>query len=521
MKVAVIGSGPAGLSSAKALVRRGVTPTVIDVGETLCKDRQAIVDRMAALEPTEWDRADVEAITKNHTFGKASLPQKVVFGSSFHFARKRSYAPDVTGEGPSRTFARGGYSVAWGAAILPAHYEDLEGWPVCKAALDASYVNVLEGISVSGSLDALETQFPQFTTDINPLPLPLESQRLLQDLLPRTTLDADASFLCGQARLAVDAGACKQCGLCLSGCIYGAIHSFGPQVERMHREGVIQYQPNRHVKRLEEVEDGVRVVMCDTHSRNELIESFDYVFLAAGAIESTRIVLVSLGLYDMQVAMKTSQKFALPLFSWQRTPMTWPNAPALASLFVDYKVPELSSRWIHAQLSAPNDYVLRALGVNPWQTGMRRRLMAPIIERLHVMFGGLHSDHSPEITLSLEDRGGEYGLNMQAEIGSESISAVRQAARRFSRVALLSRIFAPGWAMRIGSVGGGNHFGSTMPMREKPSARLDTDALGRVVGWERVHIVDGSVLSSIPATTLALLQMANADRIAGAAPLYG
>lgn len=60
----------------------------------------------------------------------------------------------------------------------------------------------------------------------------------------------------------------------------------------------------------------------------------------------------------------------------------------------------------------------------------------------------------------------------------------------------------------------GYHFGSSFPMCEEPKLPTDTDLLGRPFGWKNVHIVDTSVLPSIPATSIGLLTMANAHRIA-------
>jgi choline dehydrogenase-like flavoprotein len=67
--------------------------------------------------------------------------------------------------------------------------------------------------------------------------------------------------------------------------------------------------------------------------------------------------------------------------------------------------------------------------------------------------------------------------------------------------------------------GGGSHTGGSFPMRKQPSSRFETDLLGRPAGYSRVHLVDSSIFPSIPATTIALLIMANADRIASAVTL--
>jgi hypothetical protein len=73
--------------------------------------------------------------------------------------------------------------------------------------------------------------------------------------------------------------------------------------------------------------------------------------------------------------------------------------------------------------------------------------------------------------------------------------------------------------IRFSNPGSGTHCGSSFPMRARPSAPFDTDALGRPFGWRRVHAVDASILPSIPGTTLAFAVMANAVRIAEQAPI--
>ncbi|MGH7981149.1 MAG: GMC oxidoreductase [Limisphaerales bacterium] len=49
-------------------------------------------------------------------------------------------------------------------------------------------------------------------------------------------------------------------------------------------------------------------------------------------------------------------------------------------------------------------------------------------------------------------------------------------------------------------------------MRPQPSG-FETDCLGRPHGWSRLHVVDASVLPSVPATTITFSVMANAHRI--------
>ena len=93
---------------------------------------------------------------------------------------------------------------------------------------------------------------------------------------------------------------------------------------------------------------------------------------------------------------------------------------------------------------------------------------------------------------------------------------MRQLMRRLAASARhLGLAPVPGLS-QTGRPGKGNHVGSSFPMRRDPG-ELETDTLGRPPRWERVHVVDGSVLPSIPATTVTLSVMANAHRIAAAA----
>jgi choline dehydrogenase-like flavoprotein len=70
--------------------------------------------------------------------------------------------------------------------------------------------------------------------------------------------------------------------------------------------------------------------------------------------------------------------------------------------------------------------------------------------------------------------------------------------------------------LQVAEPGRGFHCGGSFPMSLHPH-QGETDVLGRPFGWKRIHVVDASVLPSIPATTITFSAMANAHRIACAA----
>jgi len=182
-------------------------------------------------------------------------------------------------------------------------------------------------------------------------------------------------------------------------------------------------------------------------------------------------------------------------------------------------VPSISTHWVHAQISSINDYVFRRLRVAPWKGGVRRWLLSPLLERTLIAWCGLHSDHSSSIALSLHRKREGSVLRLRPQINAMARSHARSAARQLARFVGRGQIIALTPVMMLGKPGGGNHFGGSLPMRCSPQAPLETDSLGRLAAVSRCYVVDGSVLPSIPATTMALLLMANADRIATRAEL--
>lgn len=519
MKVAVIGSGPAGTACVKALIRAGLTPTLIDIGERLPDAQQAAVDRMSKLPAEQWDAADRELVTANPTLFDADVPKKMVFGSEYYFGGARPFSPVDTVPGmPSSTFARGGFSVAWGAALLPANDDDLRDWPIRRHDLEGSYRRVLADLPLSGADDGLCATFPLYKTAPALLPLAPDVAAFLDDLTAVKRNAGAAPFVFGRARLAVDAERCRLCGLCLSGCVYGAIYSTDTDLTRLQSAGRLESMEGWAVINLVENDTGVAVEMRHASSGEPRREVFDRVFLAAGAIQSTRIVLTSLGLFDHALILKDSQKFIMPLLRLRRTALSWPRSVALASAFLDFKVPGLSEHWVHGQVSGVNDYVLRRMKIDPAVRSLRASVLAPVYERLLVAWCGLHSDHSSgvELTLTSAMRNGLPVLRLRPQRRTDAARIVRRVARQLARRLLPSHTLGLLPALIIGRPGSGNHYGGTLPMRQHPRERLDTDPLGRITEWRRIHVVDGAILPSIPATTLALLQMANADRIASA-----
>ena len=513
----VIGTGHAGVAAAKKLVALGHRPLVVDAAETLEPWRQQVVDRLASVPPAAWEPEDVASVTTNPTV-KDPMPRRLAFGSDYVYADRHEAVPVVRSSpsAPVPNLALGGFSNVWGAAMLPAADCDMTGWPFGRSELEPYYREVLTTLPLSAGHDELSEDFPTYVDEATHITAPPQAEHLLRKLSERARPRRDEGVVAGRARLAVrsrsdDPRSCSYCGHCLSGCVYGSISTATDELDQLRRSRSIEHLPGRVVRSISE-SDGRVQVHCDRlEGGSETIEA-DRVFLAAGAINSTRIVLESLGLWDTPVRLLSTQGFMVPLFQ-PSAPVGWPTVNTLAAIFVEYKV-EPSNHWIHVQVNPPNELVQGRLGYRRGGSRAKDRVLAPAMERALVALANLHSDHAGHYLLTLRGAGhGPPVLRIEPASNPEFRRVARRAGMRL--IAHLAHVGVLGGPPLLGGSDGpsGWHFGGSLPMSIRRTGRLDTDLAGRPAGWDRVHVVDSAVFPSIPATTIALLGMANATRI--------
>jgi choline dehydrogenase-like flavoprotein len=525
--IAIIGSGHTAIAATKRLIDRGCRPVILDVGETLDPSRRQIVERLSQQPRPVWEAADVEEITRNPTVAQRR-PKRLAFGSDYVYASQRAMAPIEGWEtGPSPTFARGGFSMVWGAAMLPADDCDIADWPIRGADLAPYYRQVLRDLPLSAANDALSRGFPLYSAAPQSINVAPEIQTLLNSLSSSPSLSGRDDVLFGQARVAVRATrdpkgeGCVYCGLCLSGCVYGAIWTADQELTPLESTGQIDYRPGRVVRRLEERENKVEVT-CDTTGGEHEKLVFDRVFLAAGAISSTRIVLESKRWFNRSVSMKSTQGYVLPMLRLRAAPISWPNTNTLAAAFLEFKIPGVSDHWVHTQINPANELVMARLDFQPGRGRWRDRMLKPAFKRMLVALCSFHSDHAGAHMLTLRPTTDARPGTLVIETPPSDVfhRFARRAARRMCRLLIRAGV-VPLLPLIQGTYDKpwGWHFGGTLPMSLRPKSDLDTDVLGRPMGWSRVHVVDSSVFPSIPGTTVALLAMANAQRIVDLAPL--
>ncbi len=408
--------------------------------------------------------------------------------------------------------AAGGLSNVWGAAVLPYRQADIEDWPITADDLAPHYKAVAEIMPVSGQKDELQNLFPACDmTGRTPVPPTAQAETLLARSKQKAKALQGAGMHVGLARQAVGPG-CQTCGLCLHGCPWSLIWSARQTCMALQAEPGFTYRADHVVRQVREEGDEVVVTLEDGSDIRG-----GRVFLAAGVLESARILLASPGLQGKTLTLKDSQQAFLPMLHHWRAPR-WPDVlpyQTLPQLFAELDDPSVSRQLIHAQVYTWNEYYARDLKQN---YGRRLPGSGPLLEalarRLIVAQVFLHSDHSHEIALHLSEDGRlrpELIKNLRTE------GTMRAALARYGRALRVLGLTSLSFAARFGAPGASFHVGGDLPMSDDPSPG-ESDVLGRPHGATRIHVVDASVLPTIPATTITFSVMANAHRIGTLAP---
>ncbi len=518
MEDIVVGSGPAGVSAAWALLKQGRTVTMLDVGEQLESEQEELRLRLAGNKPKRWSEADVAAYTNPRTSEKIDTIRP--FGSDFLFRDSVGFfngQPELDSVGLRPSFARGGLSNGWGSSILPYSQGDINDWPVAARQLKDHYVALRDFMPMAGSVDDLQALFPMLPmAESNPLPLSSQARIFLERLKKKKAFLNRRGIYFGQARQAVLTSGCQDCGMCLYGCPYGVIYNAAHTLEKLLLHPSFTYLKGNYVERFEERGATVTLWVKDLVNNESVTFSAKRLFVACGVLPTSRLVMNSLGVFGKPVTMKDSQHFYLPLLhSWRPRPDPRTEAiNSLVQIFIEILGAGAQEKMAHVQVYTYN---------NLYAVDMRKRfgpfanILAPLISqlsrRLLVAQGFLHSDYSAQIDLCLVKSGEKSTLQMRKKPNAhtdEMISAVRKKITKLSVATGLLPLLP---LSRPGSIGSSFHCGSTFPMAEQPQG-LDSDSLGRPAGLSRVFIVDASVLPSIPATTITLSVMANAHRIA-------
>jgi len=519
----IIGSGAAAAGAALALRHReDLQITVIDIGLQLETEREQLVKTLASSSPDEWDLQTIELISKQPGASRTSgIPEKRVFGSDYPF-RNAGQLGGVTADNAATasliSSAYGGFSTVWGSQIMPFIASTFESWPVNAATMRCHYEAILRQIPFAGEEDDLAARFPLMRP---PAPLPSMSPRSLRVLNAyekhRSRLN-DRGITIGKARLAFDATKCIRCGMCMTGCPYGLIYSAAQTFDALRRASRVTFNSGFLALKIIEEADQAAVITKEIATGRIRRFGADRVYVACGAIGTTRLVANSLGLFDVDLPMLESRQFVLPLLSVRATEDPRNKRDFTLNQFNMIVAPDGGS----AEISTLHFYTYNSAFINGLPSALRirsvERLQAQLLRRLTVAFGYLPSWNSPRMRIHIGPRCNhlnlpEFHISSEAPPPGQS-EMLHTVLLRLIQSARILDLYPVLPMVRLSAAGKSYHWGGSFPhMADRPTL-FSSDRLGRVGSWDRIHLLDASVFPAVPAMTYGLTVMANAHRIA-------
>jgi choline dehydrogenase-like flavoprotein len=236
----VVGSGPAGVACATALLQRGRPVLMLDAGICLEADRAKVVRSLANAPPEQWPVAERQWLRDGMKPSAQGIPFKLLFGSDYPYRdAERELGADYRGIGLRASLAFGGLSTVWGAAMLPYLDRDIADWPVTTAELAPHYRAALELTGLSAAKDDLAKLLPLFTDSPGQLASSQQTQIFLRTLDRQRDKLRRAGIYYGRARVAIRAArdahspGCVYCGMCVYGCPYGYIYNSADTVAQL------------------------------------------------------------------------------------------------------------------------------------------------------------------------------------------------------------------------------------------------------------------------------------------------
>lgn len=520
--IVVVGSGPAGVSVSMALIKRGLKVTMLDVGRTL--DGQTANELAVMRAKSALSEEDIDKIKGRVAVDVSGVEEKKLFGSTFVNRLSDSFRVAQRNAWCYLSFAKGGLSNLWGRLLMPLSEEDMKDWPLPKEALDPYYAKVLEFVPLAGRKDRLERLLPLHTPNPGSQDFSEQAEKLDKRMHNHAEELQKRGFSFGQSRLAAcfdgsfaRSDECRKCGLCLYGCIYDNLYSSTWTLDELCRNENFTYLSGHLVDSVSKEKDGLCIhAIKDTNGIVTTLNA-SKVFLAAGSIASTRIVLKSKKMYQQPINLKYSDFYVFPsltLFSKKRVYEEALSTCCQYLLVLQDR--SVDTRLINMQIYTYNDYYLKAFKK---AAGILFPLfkwpIRKILDRFVVIFCYLHSDNSAFLNLTLKD---DDLLEVVGYRDPESRRVMKRLKWKLWSVAGKTGLVPLPFFLGEQKIGHSVHFGASLPMADVASG-LQTDFLGRVEGLEGLHVVDSASFPSIPATSPTFVIMANAYRIGAEVPL--
>ena len=502
-KIIIIGSGPAGTSVAWPLVKAGLQVLMIDAGAT---SKASAIEKgdLQSIRESFGPNADLfidddlnHILENENNSPKLRSPRYQYVFDNFI----KRYNIKLNNFKAVGSLAKGGLSNAWGAVCYTFSPQEFYPDYSVYQALVKSYLKVALRIGISGPrFDNLSKHFLHQIKVQKSLALHPSCEYLFN----RYNQQFFKNFTLGQPRTAVitedfnQRKACQLQNMCLWGCSEHAIYNAADEIKDLKQYSNFTYLNDVFVDEI--VKKGNQYCIEGTQiSNNSSIQLYcDIIIVAAGTIGSTILTLKYTKTFNQPLRLLSNPCVA----SAYIIPKRLGNAITKKSFGMGqlaFNIDDVFGTVYTPEGLLANELINHLPFTRPNAIKLTKYLTSSML-LTNCFLPGSRSRN----TLQIKD-GAAHIEGKHVNINKNITKELRRSMRRLGAwpLPMSSKSTVPGSDI---------HYAGTLPMSVDPKP-LTVNAFGELHGHKNYYIVDGSILSILPAKNLTFTIMANADRI--------
>jgi choline dehydrogenase-like flavoprotein len=492
----IVGSGPAGVSAAWPLVKSGNNILMLDVGYRPLNDSQLN--------------------NKNDNISTKKKIRAPEFSYVFNNFKER-YKLQTENFSANGSLAKGGLSNAWSALVSTFTNEEFDKFPFNRNDLMPHYSSVAKRIGISGTMtgDLIQWLGDEYLKQPN-LPIHSLVAKLLQKYEKYKLKIQSYGIKLGchdQAILSMphnNRPAFSQDAMNGYQDTSGAVYNSANEISELENYPNFKYLSNFFVENA--VQETSKCKIITTHIKKNSSQNFysKLFIIAAGTIGSTKLALKINQYFNKPLSLQNTPMFPLALL-FPREVGRKPINKAFTYWHISYylQLESLPSKHKIYGHFAPTD------GINLNELSRRIPLPAPLDSWISkflwpkmllgtCIFPGCFSNNKLQLKSN-------NVLHISGNTTDDYEHYVKQSKK------ILFKVFRKFGAIPLTTLtsvtpGEDSHYASTIPMKAKPNI-METDVNGILNGHGNIYVVDGSVLSELPAKSHTFTIMANAERI--------
>ncbi len=511
----IIGGGAAGAAAALGL--RGKNVLMLDVG-ILPPQNPLPDDPLYKIRESGHDLYDV-------LVGSSCESMTTICGDEISPKLKSPFIRFIT-ERPScmptdradgfqavQSFSLGGLANAWGAGVFRYNEDDLAGFPISANDLTALYDELTDHIGINGCDNDDLTEYFGSTYGLQPT---FELSPLIAGFFSRYQKRRHAlnkrGIRVGRTRAAILSKPHRGRRPYRA---FGQDFVWGPQesiysplytIKELTESSDLSYQPNVIATHYQETSESVIVTAKDIHSSATYSFKGARLIIAAGALNSARIVLAANNDTSTQLPLLDNPVSFIPAVDLSRIGTPLQTQAYIGGELIVLAPGERPQRpvqgSIYGLMGPLRTDLIREFPLSIRGNLSAGRLLVPGLMMVQMFYP---DDPSPSSWLKYNSDG-SIKLHRSGRLAQDQESTMCALLRKMGYVAFEQLCVRP-------TAGSSIHYAGTLPMHAAPTNRYQTTTTGRLEGTHRVYIADAATFPSLPSKNHTFTLMANALRI--------